>query len=124
MDLIDRLSPGLNRIPFTSPPAYTTRGQEISGERRLRWKKRLRWPVRRYGHAFDLVGWSRGPLRSALEEILYAPDAAFRSFLQWEPVKDRLDSHFEGRSRQVPLVAALTSFDLAHRMWATKGKTD
>ncbi|MCL7970511.1 MAG: asparagine synthase-related protein [marine benthic group bacterium] len=124
MDLIDRLAPSLNRIPYTSPPAYTTRTEEIRGERLLRWKKKLNWPSRRYAHAFDLAGWSRGPLRPALEEILYAPDAAFRSFLEWEPVKERLDSHFEGRSRQVPLVAALTSFDLAHRMWATKRKTD
>jgi len=120
MDLIDRFSPRLNQIPYTSSPAYTTRRQELVGERKRRWKQRLGLGGKKSPPAFDLVGWSRGPLRPALEDILYSPDATFRNYLEWEPVRKRLDAHFDGGSRNTNLVAALTSLDLAHTMWASK----
>ncbi|MCK5448384.1 MAG: hypothetical protein KAJ43_09575, partial [Gemmatimonadetes bacterium] len=118
LDLVERFAPGLRAIPCTSPPAYTTKWQERIGERKRKWQQRLARHKRKETPAFDTFGWSRGVLRPVLEDTLYSPDARFRAYLEWTPVRERLDAHFEGRARHTHLVAALASFEIAHRMWA------
>ena len=123
MDLIDRFAPQLNRIPYASPPAHTTKWQELIGERSRRWGQRMRPSRKKMAPAFDILGWSRGALRPVLDDLLNSPEATFRRYLEWAPVRERLDAHFEGHAKNTHLVAALTSFELAHRMWASCSRT-
>ena len=56
-------------------------------------------------------------MRPVLVKLLYNPDAAFRDYLRWEVVESLLDRHFSGKDNWEHLVAALTVFEIAHRLW-------
>ncbi len=61
--------------------------------------------------------WTRDEMRPILTELLYDPGAAFRAYLRWDTVKALLDQHFSGKDDWEPLVAALTVFEIVHRLW-------
>jgi hypothetical protein len=61
--------------------------------------------------------WIRKEMRGALMELLYHPDAAFRTYLRWDTVETLLNQHFSGQDDWKALVAALTVFEIAHRLW-------
>lgn len=122
VDLIKRLYPELLDIPHAknlvplSVPAW--RLQTIERYRRIKRRVRRRFGGGVPSHKLDLYyQWSRGEMRSILFEILYNPNAAFRTYLRWETVKTLLDQHFSGEDNWQDLVAALTVFEIAHRLW-------
>ena len=61
--------------------------------------------------------WIRNEMRPVLVELLYNPNAAFRAYLRWETVQALLDQHFSGEADWEHLVAALSVFEIAHRLW-------
>jgi len=125
MDLIRRVDPKLLKFPTdkTLLPMSASESQV--------WATRKWWSVqRRVAKAFrrpdptpQVVGstaiteWSRNEMRPALVDLIYNPDAAFRAYLDWETIKPLLDAHFASQGRWDHLVAALTVFEIAHRIW-------
>jgi asparagine synthase (glutamine-hydrolysing) len=125
IDLIKRLCPSLVNI---------VREQDLvplsASSQRIGLTKQYRRFRRRLARKFSWIGpppakvrcsydwqWSRGEMRPVLTELLYNPDAAFRAYLRWEAVEPALDQHFSGQKAWRNLVASLTVFEIAHRLW-------
>lgn len=67
--------------------------------------------------------WIRKDMRNTLYELLYNPQAAFRAYLRWEAVEMLLNQHFSGRENWEPLIAALTVFEIVHKLWVNPEKS-
>ena len=63
-------------------------------------------------------------MRSVLMDLLYQPDAAFRTYLEWEPVRRSLDRHFSGQGDAIHLVSALTAFEITVGLWVEPGRLE
>lgn len=115
IELIRRMRPNLlgvpwekDMIPMSAPPW------------KVRWIKRIRRrvtvPPRKVPTA-HYVEWSRDEMAPFLRALLCDPDAAFRAYLRWEKVEPLLNAHFSSQQNWLDFVAALTVFEIAHRLW-------
>jgi len=62
--------------------------------------------------------WIREEMRPTLIELLYNPNAAFRTYLRGEKIEDLLNQHFSGKANWEHLVGTLTVFEITHQLWA------
>lgn len=125
IDLIERFFPKLLDVPGTktllrmsaSPTRVWMTQKYWAVRRRMsRWfGLRNNVPVKVPNHYYSQ--WIRNEMRPTLVELLYNPNAAFRAYLRWETVETLLDQHFSGKDDWEHLVAALTVFEIAHRLW-------
>jgi hypothetical protein len=56
-------------------------------------------------------------MRCTLSDLLYNPEAVFTMYLNWNIVKSLLDQHFGVKRNWESLVAALTVFEIANRLY-------
>ena len=57
------------------------------------------------------------PKQAFVRALLSNPQAAYRSYLNEDEVEARVTRHFCGKESWPELVAALTVFEIAHRLW-------
>jgi asparagine synthetase B (glutamine-hydrolysing) len=125
IDLIERLCPTLldvpsssNLIPLSASPGRIWMIRAYRGVKR-RASRRLgfigRDPIKVPNHYY--AQWTRNEMRPTLVKFLYNPNAAFRTYLRWDTVEPLLNQHFAGESNWQSLVAGLTVFEIAHRLW-------
>jgi hypothetical protein len=125
VDLLRRLYPALVKIvreeslvPLSASPQREWLTKQYRRIKR-RLARKLSWvgsPPVKVPCSYDWQ-WNRGEMRSVLNELLYNPDAAFRAYLRWEAVEPLLDQHFSGQKAWRNLIATLTVFEIAHRLW-------
>ena len=125
LDLMRRLCPQLLDIPYEKTlirPSATFAEEWFIGKwrglnRRLtRWIKFPDWtPKKVPSHYFSV--WIKQEMKDALLELLDAPDAAFRNYLDGKQVATLVHRHFSGEASYEHLIAALTVFEICHRLW-------
>ncbi|WKZ18951.1 MAG: asparagine synthase-related protein [Candidatus Jettenia sp. CY-1] len=125
IDLIRRLCPEIldfpyakNLIPLSAPPWKVKtikyyRGIKQRGYQRLGlvYRGPAEVPTSYYSR------WIREEMRNTITDIVYNPKAAFRTYLNWETVETLLNQHFSGKENWETLVAALTVFEISHKLW-------
>lgn len=125
IDLIRRLCPEIldfpyakNLIPLSAPP-WKVKTIKYYREIKRRGYQRLglvyRGPTEVPTSYYSR--WIREEMRNTLVDILYNPHAAFRTYLHWETVETLLNQHFSGDENWETLVAALTVFEISHKLW-------
>lgn len=127
VDLIKRLCPEILDFPYAknllplSTPLWKTDMVKYYREMKRRAYQKLGFVYHGYTEVpiTYYSRWSREKMRSTLVELLYKPNAAFRAYLQWETVEALLNQHFSGEEDWEPLVAALTVFEISHKLWVT-----
>jgi asparagine synthetase B (glutamine-hydrolysing) len=128
LDLIKRLCPEIADIlyektllPLSAPhwKILMTKGYRVVKRKML---QRLGFIDRGFGKVPNAYysQWSRCEMRNSLVELLYNPKAAFRAYLDWEMVETLLNQHFRGENDRESLVAALTVFEIAHKLWVNR----
>jgi asparagine synthase (glutamine-hydrolysing) len=129
VDLIKRFFPKLLEVPsaktllpMSASPTRVWMTQRYWAARR-RISKQLGLsdsvPVHVPNHCYSR--WIRNEMRPTLVELLCNPNAAFRAYLRWDTIETLLDQHFSGKADWEHLVAALTVFEIAHRLWVNSG---
>lgn len=130
IDLIARLCPEIKDIPYTNDPfpfsvplwkRYMAKGYRAI-ERRVLQKLMLVEHNTREIPTTYYPRWTRREIRDVLIALLYDPQAAFRTYLQWEVVESLLNQHFSGKKNLEILVAALTVFEISHKLWVAPYK--
>jgi hypothetical protein len=125
IDLIERLYPKVldvpyakNLIPLSASPwrswmimCYREVLQRVERKVKFINPHPLKIPNHNYSQ------WTRVEMRTALTNLLYNPEAAFRNHLCWEQVEPLLNQHFSGYKNFESLIAALTVFEIAHNLW-------
>lgn len=125
VDLIKRFCPKLLDVPSAKSL------MPLSASPRQIWLTQRYWAIKRRvsrrlgsspgipakvpNHYFSR--WVRTEMREMLVNLLYNPQAAFRAYLNWDTVETLLKQHFSGQTDWEHLVAALTVFEISHRLW-------
>jgi asparagine synthase (glutamine-hydrolysing) len=65
----------------------------------------------------NLAEWCRKEMRTTLSDLLFNANATFREYLDWQSVEPLLKQHFSGQNDWEHLIAALTVFEIANRLW-------
>jgi len=125
IDLMKRWQPKLLDVEYEKDlmplSASHYRRLAIRGARAIRRRlaKRVQWvaPPRQKIPNHSYVDWSRNEIKEQLVALLYAQDAAFRRYLNWDVVEKALDEHFSGHANWESLVSALVVFEIAHSLW-------
>jgi len=125
IDLIRRFFPQLldvpsakTLVPFSASPTRMWMTQKCwVARRRVSGMLNLpdSTPAKVPNHYYSR--WIRNEMRPMLVDLLYNPEAAFRAYLRWDKVEVLLDQHFSSRANWEHLVAALSVFEIAHRLW-------
>ena len=105
-------------VPLSASPRRIWVTKQCRRIRRKVWRKLKfvgRGPTKVRNH--DYCQFSRREMRTTLVELLYNPNAAFRTYLRREAVEPLLNQHFSGKENWVRLVAALTVLEIAHKLW-------
>jgi hypothetical protein len=125
IDLIRRFFPQLldvpstkTLVPFLASPTRVWMTHKYWGVRR-RMSRMLNLPgnVPAKVPNYYYTRWTRNEMRPMLVDLLYNPEAAFREYLRWDKVEALLDQHFSAKANWRHLVAALSVFEIAHRLW-------
>ncbi|HSF43341.1 MAG TPA: asparagine synthase-related protein [Thermoanaerobaculia bacterium] len=78
--------------------------------------RRLRLPG--YRHYVELERWQRGPLRAAIERILFDERTLSRGFYRPEGLRKVFDDHMAGRRCHTNLLCTILELELFHRAFA------
>ncbi|MCF6159198.1 MAG: asparagine synthase [wastewater metagenome] len=128
IDIIKKLYPEILDVPYAktfiplSAPLWKT--QTIKGYRAIKQRACQKLGLKYCGYAETPVTyysqWIRKELRNPIADLLYNPNAAFRSYLDWEIVEALLNKHFSGKENWETLISALTVFEISHKLWVKK----
>lgn len=129
-DLIKRLCPEIKDIPYTHDPFPL-----LAPLWKILMRKGYRVVKRRTLQKLQFTNinpdevpstyyfrWSRKEMYNTFTELLYNPHAAFRTYLNWKTVETLLNQHFTGKKNWEILVAALTVFEISHKLWVAPYK--
>lgn len=76
------------------------------------------WPLyKKEVWTTDYPNWIRNEMQSTIRSLLYSPDAAHKEYLRDAGVERLFEEHFAGRADWYNLIAALTVFEIAHKLW-------
>lgn len=79
------------------------------------------WPIHRAEvPTTDYPNWIRREMRGTILQLLEAPDAAYRQFLDGAVVRQAVDEHFSTGGNWEGLIAALAVFEMSHKLWVEK----